>query len=237
MLRDFPITGNEGATMATEYQQMNYGMFVPKGHGLKELDKIASSKSDVDNFVIILHIDSSREGVDYIQFDSNFYRSGSITLLSRGQTSQLTKDNELAFRAMRGEKVARPLPFPNATEVWNLDFGTGPKAFIRTEDLLGTKYGDTFYFFTRDRYNVYKGHGFLPGDIITLEETDSGNPFSLHIVDIIPNDGYDEIVLEASPHGYRDNAVLSFQGRLEDSSLSPDQLAKRNAYISKLQAS
>ena len=236
MLRDFPITGNEGATAATEYQRMRLGMFVHKGHGLKELDKVAESKSNVNNFVYILHIDSSREEVDYIQFDYDFHMADTIALISRGQTSELAETNEFAFRAMRGEKVARPLPYPSGLEIWNLDTGKHPEAFIRTEDLQGTKYGDTFYFLTRDRYNVYKGHGLLPGDVINLELT--SGPRDYTIVDIIPSDDYDEVVLDrATTDGYYLEAVLIYSNRPEDSDLSPDLLAKRNAYISKLQAS
>ena len=235
MLRDFPITGNEGATIATEYQQMHLGMFVHKGHGLKELDKVAQSKSDRNNFVYILRIDSSREDVDYIQFDGDFFMSGTIALISRGATSELDENNELAFRAMRGEKVARPLPYPSGLEIWDLDTGKHPKAFIRTEGLQRIKAGETFYILNEDRYNVYKGHGLLPGDVIYLELINGPREYT--IVDIIPSDGYDEVVLDRATDGSYLDAVLIYSNRPEDSDLSPDQLAKRNAYISKLQAS
>ncbi len=234
MLRDFPITGNEGATIAQGYQQMHTGMFVKKGHGLKELDKVAPDKGS--NFsVTILHIDSSREDVDYIQFDGDFFMSGTIALIGRGETSELDENNELAFRAMRGEKVARPLPYPSGLEIWNLDTGKHPKAFIHTEDLQGTMAGGQSYYLLSDRYNAYKGHGLLPGDVIGNELIGDPRPYT--IVDIIPNGGYDEVVLSKATDGNYLEAVLIYQNRPEDSDLSSDLLAKRNAYISKLQAS
>lgn len=235
MLRDFPITGNEGATQAEGYPSTQAGMFVKKGHGLKELDKVAPSKGSQWS-VTILHIDSSRENVDYIQFDRNpddnreGYFSSTIALISRGEASELYEFNEIAFRAMRGEKVARPWPYPKegTPEFYRLE----PKAFIRTEPLQVVK--DSYSFLNKDRYQVYKGHGFLPGDQVCTEI--SASPLSWGIVDIIPNDDYDEVVLDSSTDD-NGGANLLFQYRQEDSSLSPDQLAKRNAYISKLQAS
>lgn len=236
MLRDFPITGNEGATFADGYPSLQSGMFVKKGHGLKELDKVAPNKGS--NFsVIILHIDSSREDVDYIQFDRapesfSEYFHNAIALISRGQTSELYEYDELAFRAMRGEKVARPLPYPSGYEIGGADIGKEPKAFIRTEPLQVVK--GSYNFLDKDRYQVYKGHGFLPGDRVAIEI--SASPLSWNILDIIPNGDYDEVILSSSTDD-NGGANLLFHDRQEDSSLSPDQIAKRNAYISKLQAS
>lgn len=235
MLRDFPITGNEGATRSDSLQSPQAGMFVNKGHGLKELDKVAPNKSS-NWSVHILHIDSSREDVDYIQFDrvpnptsnEEFFVEG-IELISRGETNELDENNEIAFRAMRGEKVARPLPYPNGQELGSLDYKKRPKAFIRTEPLPS----EDSDLLEKDRHQVYKGHGFLPGDTVaTMVATD---PPTLNIVDIIPSDDYDEVVLSSTP--YYQEAFLLYHERPDDGSLSPDLLAKRNAYISKMQAS
>lgn len=236
MLRDFPITGNEGATSAEGYPSTQAGMFVKKGHGLKELDKVAPSKGSQWS-VTILHIDSSREDVDYIQFDKhhdeyNSYFSSTIALISRGEASELDENNEFAFRAMRGEKVARPLPYPSGLELSNLPYGKEPKAFIRTEPLQVVK--DGYSFLNKDRYQVYKGHGFLPGDEVAMEI--SSSPLAWKIVDIVSSDDYDEVVLDSSTDD-NGGANLLFRCRDEDRFLSSDLLAKRNAYISKLQAS
>lgn len=230
MLRDFPITGNEGATKAEGYQSLSSGMFVRKGHGLKELDAVAPSK-DSSSSAHILHIDSIREDVDYIQFDGFLsYFSDTVAFISRGQTSELAESNEFAFRAMHGEKVARPWPYPSGQELSSLDDNKRPIAFIRTEFLQVVKDNNSFLY--KDRYQVYKGHGFLPGDEIYAETVGRGN----QIVDIIPGDAYDEIVLNSVKIGMNSTDIL-FDRREDDSSLSPDILAKRNAYISKLQAS
>lgn len=229
MLRDFPITGNEGATKAEGYPSITAGIFVNKGHGLKELDKVSSSKESSSS-AHILHIDSSREDVDCIQLDDFLLSSmDTIAFISRGQTSELAENNEFAFRAMRGEKVARPLPYPSGQELSSLDDGKQPKAFIRTESLQVVKGSN---FLDKDRYQVYKAHGFLPGDNIYADNFGSGS----EIVDIIPGDDYDEIVLNSVKFGTHSLDIV-YDRREDDTSLSSDILAKRNAYISKLQAS
>ena len=238
MLRDFPITGNEGATKADGYPSLDVGMFVNKGHGLKELDKVAPRKDSTWS-VLILHIDSSREDVDYIQFDYSTDSSDgetfsdTIALISRGQTSKLGWYHELAFRAMRGEKVARPLPYPNDFQLNADKFDKNPTAFIRTEPLQVVKGNNSFL--DKDRYQVYKAHGFLPGDNVKIWNP-GGDSLDFTIVDIIPSENYDEIVLNTVATG-AESANIQFNYRPDDSSLSPELLAKRNAYISKLQAS
>lgn len=219
MLRDFPITGNEGATKANDYYSPEGGVFVNKGHGLKELDKVGPS-SDSEQYVQILHIDSSREDVDYIQFDRHLegFRD-TVALVRRGETSELNKPAEIAFRAMSGEKVS-----PNKTQEQN------SKAFMRTEALQIDK--ESWGYLERDRYHVYKGHGLLPGDTAFHEEGTS-SPSSFTIQDIISGEQYDEIVLDSSI----DSNGGTYINYWYVNELSPDLLAKRNAYISKLQAS
>ena len=230
MLRDFPITGNEGATKAEEYYSLpEAGMFVKKGHGLKELDAVAPSKGSKWS-VTILHIDSSREDVDYIQFDrvpdyhTEGYFSSTIALISRGETSQLDGKIEIAFRAMRGEKITRPLPPPESRTV---------EAFIRTESLQVEK--NSWSYLERDRFQVYKGHSLLPGDTV-YNEAGTSSPVSFVIRDIIPGKQYDEIVFVSTIDFYSGGNYIFYWYAFEDT-LSPDLLAKRKAYISKLQAS
>ena len=239
MLRDFPITGNEGATRAQGYPSVEAGMFVNKEHGLKERDTVAPNKGS-KGLVHILHIDSSRDDVDYIQFDRPLYHitdgyfRDTIAFISRGDTSELLESNEIAFRAMRGEKMARSLPLPTALELQEEEDSKMPKAFIRTESLQVTK--DSYDFRTSSRYQVYKGHGLIPSDTVALEG-DSMSPSTYVIQDIVSGEQYDEIVLD-NPTDTSGGLHILLQFRMKDESFfTPDQVANRDAYLRELQAS
>lgn len=232
MLRDFPITGNEGATSAEGYRSQGRTIYAKKGHGLKELDLIVD-KSDSSLQAHILHIDSSREDADILHLDkaiSEYAYYGSVSLLSRGST-QLSELAECTFWNMKGVTTIKP-PL-SSKEFNNADPKDKPTAYMHTE-VLGKV-------FASDRFEVYKGHGLLPGDVVSLNsrgETDRS------VNDILIKEACDEIVLNSAYDGYDGEANIFGITRIgpdtvelgfED--LSPDLLAKRNAYISKLQAS
>ena len=213
MLRDFPITGNEGATLAQEYPSKYSTLFVNKGHGLKELDRIRVEGMVTGSY--ILHIDSSRESVDIIQLDSDYSFSpdDKIMLANRGN-AELGRRNECIFWNMRGLKEVIPIDSSDKDA----------KAIVHSESVT---ISDNSFLDNRNSFEVYKGHGLLPGDEIGTGDT---------ITDIIANDMYDEIVFENTVY-FVSSYDFTLRDRPDDGSLSSDQLAKRNAYISKMQAS
>lgn len=213
MLRDFPITGNEGATITQGYLSRESTLFVNKGHGLKELDRIRAEISE-NSEANILHIDSSRESVDIIQCDSFSYAlspNEKIILVNRGN-AVLDRRNECIFWNMRGRKEVIPIDSSD----------DDAKAIVHSEALTLSDLDN------HSSFEVYKGHGLLPGDTVNYDND--------RIIDIIPNDMYDEIVFEYGIY-FASSYDFLFRYRYEDSELSPDLLAKRKAYISKLQAS
>ena len=219
MLRDFPITGNEGATITQGYLSRESTLFVNKGHGLKELDRIRAEISE-NSEANILHIDSSRESVDIIQLDTYSYPAepdDKFILVNRGN-AELDRRNECIFWNMRGRKEVIPIDSSD----------NDAKAIVRTESVTIRDNSFDGFLYNRNSFEVYKGHGLLPGDTV--------NSNADRITDIIANDMYDEIVFEDEvylPSSYD----FIFRYREEDRELSPDLLAKRKAYISKLQAS
>lgn len=213
MLRDFPITGNEGATPTQGYPSKDTTLFVNKGHGFKELDRINVGGLANDSY--ILHIDSSRESVDIIQLDysGSISPDDKIVLVNRGN-AELKRRNECIFWNMRGRKEVIPIDSSD----------NDAKAIVHSESVT---ISDNSFLDNRNSFEVYKGHGLLPGDEIGSGDT---------ITDIIVNDMYDEIVFESTVYfGSSYDFILRY--RTDDGSLSPDLLAKRNAYISKMQAS
>ena len=215
ILRDFPITGNEGATLADGYPSKNSTLFVNKGHGFKELDQIRTESSE-NSESHILHIDSSRESLDIIQLGSLDYSispDDKFILVNRGN-AELDRRNECIFWNMRGRKEVIPIDSSD----------TDAKAIVHSESVT---ISDNSFLDNRNSFEVYKGHGLLPGDEIGSGDT---------ITDIIANDMYDEIVFDNTVYfGASYDFILRY--RTGDGSLSPDLLAKRNAYISKMQAS
>ena len=231
MLRDFPITGNEGATIADGYTQNGATIFVNKGHGLKELDLIAKEGEEYSKSYI-LHIDTSREGVDIIQcsedFTADFSAGDKVKLLNRGNATISDEISECSYRNMKGERVEVKSPHRALGKGASVPY---TRAYMHTE---AVKMESTDIFANTDRIEVYRGHGLLPGDVVFTES--SSSPSTRNILDIINNDMYDEVVLDTPNDGYGGANIYLFN-RLDDSSLSSDLLAKRNAYISKMQAS
>lgn len=233
MLRDFPITGNEGATLAEDkYRSQGRTICVKKGHGLKELDLIVDN-SNSSLQAHILHIDSSHEDADILQLDkviSEYAYHGSVSLLSRGST-QLSEQAECTFLNMKGVTTIKP---PLSSEEFNsADFQDKPTAYMHTE-VLGKV-------FASDRFEVYKGHGLLPGDVVSL---DAKGQTSHTVDDILIKEAYDEIVLDSAYNGSDGEANIFGMVRIGPDTvelgyddLSPDIRAKRDAYLSKLQAS
>ena len=232
MLRDFPIIGNERATLADGYRSQGRTICVKKGHGLKELDLIVDN-SNSSLQAHILHIDSSREDADILQLDkviSEYAYHGSVSLLSRGST-QLSEQAECTFLNMNGVTTIKP---PLSSEEFNsADLKDKPTAYMHTE-VLGKV-------FASDRFEVYKGHGLLPGDVVSL---DNRGEASSTVDDIHIKEAYDEIVLNSAYGGSEGEANIfgivrigpdAAESGYED--LSPDLRAKRDAYLSKLQAS
>ena len=201
------------------YPSKESTLFVNKGHGFKELDCI---KAEMNEYLSshILHIDSSRESVDIIQCDSFSYAlspNEKIILVNRGN-AELDRRNECIFWNMRGRKEVIPIDSSD----------NDAKAIVRTESVTIRDNSFDGFLDNRNSFEVYKGHGLLPGDTVNYNAD--------RITDIIANDMYDEIVFEYEvylPSSYD----FIFRYRDEDSELSPDLLAKRKAYISKLQAS
>lgn len=215
MLRDFPITGNERATLASGYPSKGSTLFVNKGHGFKELDRIRPESSEYSE-PHILHIDSSRESVDIIQLGSSDYSispDDKFILVNRGN-AELDRRNECIFWNMRGRKEVIPIDSSD----------NDAKAIVHSESVT---ISDNSFLDNRNSFEVYKGHGLLPGDEIGSGDT---------ITDIIANDMYDEIVFESTVY-FSSSYDFILRYRTDDGSLSPDLLAKRNAYISKMQAS
>lgn len=232
MLRDFPITGNEGTTEAQGYRSEGRTIYVKKGHGLKELDLIVDSSNNRLQ-AHVLHIDSSREDADILQLDktiSEYAYYGSVSLLSRGST-QLSEQAECTFLNMKGVTTIKP---PLSSEEFNsADFQDKPTAYMHTE-VLGKV-------FASDRFEVYKGHGLLPGDVVSL---DAKGQTSHTVDDILIKEAYDEIVLDSAYNGSDGEANIFGMVRIGPDTvelgyddLSPDIRAKRDAYLSKLQAS
>lgn len=200
-----------------------------KGHGFKELDVIGRTPSDV---FYVLHIDSSRADVDIIQINKPIGSSGLddvFTLYGNKKAEELPQVEQNLLKSLRGEKVAvAPLTAQEVSNISNMN--DVPRAYAPTEIIPITPRKPLIIH--SDKIEVYKGHGLLPGDTI------GSRPDSLglgEIYDIENNGIYDTIVFRVPI----DVSCLIFYltQRPEDSSLSSDQLAKRNAYISKMQAS